>query len=105
MPKFPAPKSVMLEMLKLLLIAGVPVPLKFTKAFTYCVPPPPEIAVVLASVILPIESTVSTGMAELLPYVPGVTPLADNCAVERAPEVILLALVVSVMADAASPLT
>ena len=63
-----------------------------------------EIATLDALVTRPFESMPSTATCEPLPYVPGVTGLADNCAVGKAPDVMLLALVVSVVADAASPL-
>jgi hypothetical protein len=67
-------------------------------------PPPPPLATLVALVMRPAASIVSAGICALLPYVPGVTPLAGSWAVASVPDVMLLALVVFVVADAANPL-
>ena len=90
------------DIFRLVRITGVPAPLKFINALTLCAPP--EMFAVLAEVMRPRESTVSTGIAALEPKVPGVTPLAGSWAVASVPDVMLLALVVFVVAEAASPL-
>ena len=61
--------------------------------------------VLLAEVTRPVASTLMTGTAEAEPYDAGATPLVGRRAAASVPEVILVAFVVLVVAEAASPLT
>ena len=66
---------------------------------------PERIATLVISVALPLSSTVITGMLVLSPYTFAVTPEVANLAAAKVPEVIFVALDVSVVADAAKPVT